>query len=108
MWDISHAVLGLLAMIFIQRAIHRIFISVFLSREFRHDEVNRAWWTGRWHGRGLGTWAIFQAAREFFVKILELTQWSSDLLIGHILFFMLALPVLVPYTDKVHTTLLCE
>ncbi|KAF8215162.1 hypothetical protein K438DRAFT_1800809 [Mycena galopus ATCC 62051] len=26
----------------IQRAVHKILISVFLSREFKHDEINRA------------------------------------------------------------------
>ncbi|KAG8702002.1 1,3-beta-D-glucan synthase, partial [Ceratobasidium sp. 394] len=44
-WNASHAVLGLIAIIAIQRAIHKILISVFISREFKHDETNRAWWT---------------------------------------------------------------
>jgi 1,3-beta-glucan synthase len=30
----------------IQRCVFKILISVFLSREFKHDETNRAWWTG--------------------------------------------------------------
>ena len=47
--------MGAIAMIFIQRALFKIIVAVFLSREFRHDETNRAWWTGRWYGRGLGS-----------------------------------------------------
>lgn len=31
----------------IQRAIFKIMIATCLSREFKHDETNRAWWTGR-------------------------------------------------------------
>ena len=54
LWNVAHAVLGLIAIIFIQRALHKVLISVFLSREFKHDETNRAWWTGKWYGRGLG------------------------------------------------------
>ena len=104
----SHAVLGLVCVIAIQRAIHKILIAVFLSREFKHDETNRAWWTGRWYGRGLGAHVMSQPAREFIVKIIELSLWSSDLLLGHILLFMLTPPILMPYFDRFHATLLCE
>ena len=100
--------MGLIAVIFIQRAIHKILISVFLSREFKHDETNRAWWTGRWYGRGLGTHAMSQPAREFVVKIIELSLWSSDILLGHFLLFMLTPPLLVPYIDRIHATMLCK
>jgi len=105
-WDASHAVLGLVCVIAIQRALHKILISVFLSREFKHDETNRAWWTGRWYGRGLGTHAMSQPAREFIVKIIELSLWSSDLLLGHMLLFTLTPFILIPYFDRLHATLL--
>ncbi|KAJ7248158.1 1,3-beta-glucan synthase [Mycena haematopus] len=106
LWNVSHAVLGLIAVISIQRAIHKILISVFLSREFKHDETNRAWWTGRWYGRGLGSHLMSQPAREFVVKIIELSLWSSDLILGHILLLMLTPPVLIPYFDRLHATML--
>ena len=99
--------LGLIAVINIQRAIHKFLIAVFLSREFKHDETNRAWWTGRWYGRGLGSHAISQPAREFVVKTIELSLWSSDILLGHFLLFMLTPPLLVPYIDRIHSTMLC-
>ncbi|KAF8635567.1 hypothetical protein AX15_000217 [Amanita polypyramis BW_CC] len=105
-WNASHAVLGLIAVIAVQRAIFKTLISVFLSREFKHDETNRAWWTGRWYGRGLGAHAMSQPAREFVVKIIELSLWSSDLLIGHMLLFMLTPPILIPYFDRFHATIL--
>jgi len=106
LWNASHAVLGLITVIAIQRAIHKVLIAVFLSREFKHDETNRAWWTGRWYGRGLGAHAMSQPAREFVVKIIELSLWSSDLLLGHFLLFMMSPPILVPYVDRLHATLL--
>ena len=86
----------------------KVLIAVFLSREFKHDETNRAWWSGRWYGRGLGTHAMSQPAREFVVKIIELSLWSSDLIIGHILLFMLTPPTLIPYFDRFHATILCK
>ncbi|KZT38590.1 1,3-beta-glucan synthase [Sistotremastrum suecicum HHB10207 ss-3] len=105
-WDISHAVLGLIAIIAIQRSIHKIIISVFLSREFKHDESNRAWWTGKWWGAGLGAHAMSQPIREYVVKIIELGLWSSDFILGHILLFILTPPVLIPYADRLHATML--
>ncbi|KAL1948262.1 hypothetical protein VTO73DRAFT_12337 [Trametes versicolor] len=106
LWNVAHAVLGLIAIIFIQRATHKILIAVFLSREFKHDETNRAWWTGKWYGRGLGSSAMSQPAREFIVKIIELSLWSSDFLIGHILLFILTPPILIPYIDRFHSMML--
>ncbi|KAJ6481812.1 glycosyltransferase family 48 protein [Mycena sanguinolenta] len=106
LWNTSHAVLGLVTVIAIQRAIHKVMVSVFLSREFKHDETNRAWWTGKWYGRGLGAHVMSQPAREFIVKIIELSLWTSDLLLGHLLLFMLTFPMLIPYFDTIHATCL--
>ncbi|KAF9246530.1 glycosyltransferase family 48 protein [Melanogaster broomeanus] len=106
LWDASHAVLGVTAIIAIQRAIQKILIAVFLSREFKHDETNRAWWSGKWYGRGLGNSAISQPAREFIVKIVEMSLWSSDFLLGHILLIILTVPVVIPFVDKLHSTML--
>jgi len=92
----------------IQRAIQKILIAVFLSREFKHDETNRAWWSGKWYGRGLGNSAISQPAREFVVKIVEMSLWSSDFLLGHILLVILTVPILIPFIDKLHSTMLCR
>jgi len=105
-WDVSHAVLGLITIIFVQRAIHKTLISVFISREFKHDETNRAWWTGKWYGRGLGAHIMSQPAREFVVKVVELSLWSGDFILGHVLLFMATPPMLIPYVDRLHSTML--
>lgn len=108
LWDASHAVLGIIAIIAIQRAIQKILISVFLSREYKHDETNRAWWTGKWYGRGLGNSAMSQPAREFIVKIVEMSLWSGDFLLAHVLLMILTPPILIPFIDKLHSTMLCK
>ena len=108
LWDASHAVLGVVTIVAIQRAIQKILIAVFLSREFKHDETNRAWWSGKWYGRGLGHSAMSQPAREFIVKIVEMSLWSSDFLLGHILLIILTVPVFIPFIDKLHSTMLCR
>ena len=103
-WNASHAVLGIITVIAIQSAIHKVLISACLSREFKHNETNRAWWTGR----GLGAHVMLQPAREFIVKIIEPSLWSSDLLLGHFLLFMLTPPILFPFVDRIHATMLYE
>ncbi|KAF5380941.1 hypothetical protein D9615_003945 [Tricholomella constricta] len=107
LWDASHAVLGVISIIAIQRAIQKILIAVFLTREYKHDETNRAWWTGKWYGRGLGTSAAMsQPAREFIVKIVEMSLWGSDFLLAHILLVILTPPILLPYMNRLHSTML--
>jgi 1,3-beta-glucan synthase len=100
--------LGVIAIIAIQRAIHKILIAVFLSREYKHDETNRAWWSGKWYGRGLGNSAVSQPAREFIIKIVEMSLWSSDFLLGYVLLVILTVPVLILFIDKLHSTMLCK
>ncbi|KAJ7449800.1 1,3-beta-glucan synthase [Mycena latifolia] len=106
LWDASHAVLGLIAIVAVQRAIQKILISVFLTREYKHDETNRAWWTGKWYGRGLGNSAISQPAREYIVKIVEMSLWSSDFIIAHFLLIILTPPILIPFANRLHSTML--
>ncbi|KAH8117447.1 1,3-beta-glucan synthase, partial [Phellopilus nigrolimitatus] len=106
LWDASHAVLGLICIVSIQRTVQKILISVFLSREMQHDETNRAWWTGKWYGRGLGNHAMSQPAREFIVKIVEMSLWSSDFLLGHLLLFIMTPPIFIPFVDRLHSTML--
>lgn len=107
-WDVSHAVLGIIAAMFIQRFLFKATIALFLSREFKHDETNRAWWTGRWYGRGLGAHAFSQPMREFIVKTVEMSSFSADFLTSHALLFLLTVPCLIPYIDTLHSTMLCE
>lgn len=96
----------MIAIIAIQRAVYKAVTSLVLSREFKHDESNRAWWTGVWYGRDLGIHVFSQPAREWIVKIVELSLWTSDFLICHLIYFFLALPTLVPYIDRIHP--ICE
>lgn len=106
LWNASHAVLGLIAVIAIQRAIFKILIALVLSREMKNDETNRAWWTGRWYGRGLGGHAWSQPLREFVVKIIEMSSYSGDFILCHIILFALSLPMLIPFINRMHSMIL--
>lgn len=100
--------LGLIAIIAIQRAVQKILISVFLSREFKHDETNQAWWSGKWGGRGLGAHAMSQPFREWIVKTVELQLWTGDMILGHFLQLILTPVLLIPFADRLHATSECH
>ncbi|PKI84809.1 1,3-beta-glucan synthase [Malassezia vespertilionis] len=105
-YNTANTVLGILAMIAVQRAICKILTALFISRELKNDETNRAWWTGRWYGRGLGGHAFSQPAREFIVKIVEMSQFTADFVISHLLLFALSVPLIIPFVDRLHSTAL--
>ncbi|KAF9339113.1 1,3-beta-D-glucan synthase [Linnemannia elongata] len=105
-WNAPHAVLGIIAAISVQRFVFKVLIAVFLTREFKHDETNRAWWTGKWYGRGLGSHAISQPLREYVCKIIEMSMFACDFLMGHIILIMLFPICLIPWIDRWHSTML--
>lgn len=102
-WNVPRTVLGATAIVFIQRAINKLIISIFLTREYKSDETNRVWWSGQWFNQSTKM-GVSSPGREFLVKIVELSLWAGDFLLGHILLFILAIPALIPFADKVHAT----
>lgn len=107
-WNGQRTVLGVIAVVFIQRAINKFIISTLLSRESKSDETNRVWWSGTWFAKANAGSGVSSPAREFLVKIVELSLWSGDFILGHILLFFLTIPTLIPYADKLHSTMLCK
>nr|CAG8473571.1 5734_t:CDS:2 [Entrophospora candida] len=106
-WRLSNAILGMIVLIAIQRFIFKLMIALFLTRELKHDETNRAWWSGKWYGRGFGFGlTLTQPFREYICKIVEMSLFATDFVIGHILLFMLIPFLFIPWIDKLHSTML--
>lgn len=98
-------------------------IAVGISREYKSDQINRSWWTGKWWGSGLGASAWTQPVREIVVKVrsasfasfpvsaltqaraqlTEMSLFAGDFLTGHILLFALAIPCLIPGFAQLHS-----
>ena len=103
-FDFARTLLGMIAAIAIQRFIIKLIVSLALTREFKTDSANIAWWTGKWYSMGWHT--LSQPGREFLCKIVELTMFAGDFILGHFILFMM-LPVLViPFIDKFHSVML--
>ncbi|KJX93391.1 1,3-beta-glucan synthase component like protein [Zymoseptoria brevis] len=103
-WNFSRALLGMIAVVAIQRFIFKLIIALALTREFRADTSNIAWWTGKWYALGWHT--MSQPGREFLCKITEMGFFAADFCLGHMLLFFMLPAILIPYIDKFHSVML--
>ncbi|KAI9852541.1 MAG: 1,3-beta-D-glucan synthase [Thelocarpon superellum] len=103
-FNFSRTLLGMIAAAAIQRFVFKLIIGLALTREFKSDQSNIAWWTGKWYAMG---WHSFsQPGREFLCKITELGMFAADFVLGHVLLFIMLPLILVPYADKLHSIML--
>jgi 1,3-beta-glucan synthase len=103
-FDFPRTLLGMIAVVSMQRFIIKLITSLALTREFKTDQSNIAFWTGKWYSMG---WHSFsQPGREFLCKITELTMFAGDFILAHIILFMMLPVILVPQIDKLHSMML--
>lgn len=77
-----------------------------LTREFKNDHANTAFWTGKWYSTGLGYMAWTQPTRELTAKVIELSEFAADFVLGHVI-LIFQLPVIcIPKIDKFHSIML--
>ncbi|CZT53251.1 probable 1,3-beta-D-glucan synthase subunit [Rhynchosporium secalis] len=100
----SKALLGMIAATAIQRFIYKLIIALALTREFKTDTSNIAFWTGKWYSMGWHT--ISQPSREFLCKITELGMFAGDFVLGHALLFIMLPVIAIPQVDKAHSVML--
>ncbi|ODV58564.1 1,3-beta-glucan synthase [Ascoidea rubescens DSM 1968] len=93
--------LGIICMIYFQRVLFKFMTIAFLTREFKHDHSNSAFWTGKWHGA-----ANTQPFREFCAKIIEQSEFAADFILGHMILFVQLPILLVPFADRWHSMML--
>lgn len=103
-WSWPRCVLGMIAMAAIQRFIYKLIIALALTREFKHDQSNIAWWTGKWYS--MGWHSVSQPGREFLCKITELGYFAADFVLGHLILFTMLPALCIPYVDKFHSVIL--
>ena len=103
-WKFAKTLLGMIAVVAIQRFFYKLIISLALTREFKADTSNIAWWTGKWYTLGWHT--LSQPGREFLCKITELGYFSADFVLGHVMLFIMLPVLLIPYIDKFHSVML--
>ncbi|CDR43715.1 CYFA0S12e03532g1_1 [Cyberlindnera fabianii] len=105
-WGFKVTVLGFFACTLIQDLLFKVVITLFLTREFKHDRTNRAWWSGKWLTAGLGWGTFTQPLREYLCKIIEMSLFVADFFLGHFILFLQIPMLCVPYIDKWHSLML--
>ncbi|EGS22242.1 1,3-beta-glucan synthase component-like protein [Thermochaetoides thermophila DSM 1495] len=103
-FDFTRTLLGMIAVVAIQRWFFKLIICLALTREFKTDQSNIAFWTGKWYSMGWHT--MSQPAREFLCKITELSMFAADFILGHVILFMMLPIILIPQVDKLHSMML--
>lgn len=104
--NFGRALIGLITMIQLERVVMQALTLAFLTREIKNNNANAAFWSGKWYKTGLGYMAFTQPAREFVVKIIEMSEFAADFFLGHILLFLQFPLLLVPQIDKFHSIML--
>ncbi|KOS23377.1 hypothetical protein ESCO_006559 [Escovopsis weberi] len=103
-FNFARALAGMVAVVSLQRFLFKLIVSLSLTREFKGDQSNIAFWTGKWYSMGWHT--VSQPARELLCKITELSMFAADFILGHwLLFFMLPV-IIIPQVDKLHSMML--
>ncbi|CDR40823.1 CYFA0S05e04896g1_1 [Cyberlindnera fabianii] len=105
-FNFTRMLIGLCTMIHCQRFIFKLMTVFLLTREFKNDNANVAFWTGKWYGKGMGWMAFTQPAREFAAKTIELSEFAADFILGHIILFCQFPLVLIPFIDRWHSVML--
>jgi len=103
-FDFTRTLLGMIAVVAIQRFVLKLIIALALTREFKTDQANIAFWTGKWYS--MGWHSVSQPAREYLCKITELSMFAGDFVLGHILLFIMLPIILIPQIDKLHSMML--
>ena len=103
-FNFARTVLGMISAICLQRFIIKLIVALALTREFKTDSANIAWWTGKWYN--MGWHSLSQPGREFLCKITELTMFAGDFILGHFILFLLFPILVIPYVDKFHSVML--
>lgn len=104
-YEFSNTILGFLLACYLESLLFSFF-RIFLSKEYRHDWSNKAWWSGKWITSGLGWHVITQIPREYICKIMEMSEFALDFALGNAIFFIQAPVVLIPYIDSWHSLML--
>ena len=105
-FNFTRMLIGISTCIQCQRLIFQCMTLLLLSREHKHDLTNTAFWNGTWASAGFGTLSWSQPFREYVAKLMEMSEFAADFILGHILWFC-QFPILcIPQIDKLHSIML--
>ncbi|KAA8915873.1 hypothetical protein TRICI_001966 [Trichomonascus ciferrii] len=105
-WNLPNTLIGLVASLLVQSFFFKCLLVFFMTREMKNDNSNRVWWSGRWSSIGLGWRMASQPGRELLCKVVEMSLFAMDFILGHFILFVQTPILFIPYVDKWHTLVL--
>ncbi|OWB55959.1 hypothetical protein B5S28_g1848 [[Candida] boidinii] len=108
--DYQKAVLLVICTIFFQRLLFKLNLFLFISKENKDNKTenvnhNIAFWGGDWYTIGK-SFNIKQIVREYNLKVMELSLFTNDFLLGHLLLYLMMPLLIIPKIDVIHTSML--
>ncbi|CCE63589.1 hypothetical protein TPHA_0F01030 [Tetrapisispora phaffii CBS 4417] len=105
-FDFTRMLIGIVACIQAERLIIQCMTVLLLTREQKHDSANTAFWAGSWSTAGYGSLSWAEPFREYIAKVIEMSEFAADFILGHTL-MICQLPILcIPQIDKLHSIML--
>lgn len=105
-FNFARMLLGVLTCMQCQRLIFQFMTAFMLTREFKNDHANTAFWSGKWYGKSLGWMAWTQPWREVTAKIIESSEFAADFVLGHVILICHLPFICIPQVDKLHSMML--
>lgn len=105
-WNFARTLILLITCINLHVFLFKVFAVFCLTKEFKNNRSNIAWWTGKWYNTGMGWPVILQPIREYSVKIMESSYFAGDFFLGHFLLYLQTPLLFVPFIEYWHPMLL--
>lgn len=102
-FNFTRTLLLLITVINLHIFLFKIVTLTLLTKEYKNNKSNLAWWSGHWYNTGIGWAVILQPLREYLVKILESSFFAGDFFLTHFLLYLQTPFVLIPYFDYWHS-----
>lgn len=102
-FNFTRTLLLLITVINMHIFLFKIITITLLTKEYKNNKSNLAWWSGHWYNTGIGWAIILQPLREYLVKILESSFFAGDFFLTHFLLYLQTPFVLIPYFDYWHS-----
>ncbi|AET37842.1 uncharacterized protein Ecym_2089 [Eremothecium cymbalariae DBVPG len=105
-WDLNFIIVSLLTATLLESLFLSIIGLLDFSSNKYAEKSNFAWWSGQWFKEEV-TWRLcIEPLFEYIRKILELSWFCADFVLGHLLLFFQIPILLVPNVNKIHSFML--
>ena len=105
-WNVVRTICSSIVILRVHSFLLKVVYVLVLTKEYDGDEANSAWWSGQWSYKEFGWCLLTQPFRELIVKTVELCMFGYDFVLIHFLLNAMAPLTLLPFVDRVHTSML--